>query len=170
MRPRRLSLFSKSLLTHMDLSQSFFTFLTHLRLFDEIRSVCGDGCSAALLLRPAPCPHTSGDIWFCGGRKRYNYSMQGSPGFHSRSDDVRCVFELFYYVDYIDASATEARGGTGSWANAEAFVGKKRRGEIRPSLSTPHPIYSFDPYRLRLTFLDSLGGWHKLIHILSAQK
>jgi hypothetical protein len=55
-------------------------------------------------------------------------------------DDVRFVYINMESRQHPDDGVTGTKGETDWWTRADAFVAKKRRGEIIPSWFTPHGL------------------------------
>jgi hypothetical protein len=53
-------------------------------------------------------------------------------------DDVRYVCMVVSDEDYLEEWIIATRGGLDFWARADAFIAKKRRGEIKPSSPISH--------------------------------
>jgi hypothetical protein len=66
------------------------------------------------------------------------------------TDDVRFVYMDVQNADFEGCWIVQTRGGTDFWARADAFVEKKRRGEIEPG-SFNHPD-CFSPISLSAHF------------------
>jgi hypothetical protein len=143
-RPCRLSLYL-NLEVDMNfaaLANPVFTCVTHLDLFDLVHP---DETIATLASLPAlthlglwnGSTEPAGVLIKCGRLQTlinmYNYvppSDEPQP-----TDDVRYVCMAISDEDYLEDWIIATQGGLDFWARADAFIAKKRRGEIKPSLS-----------------------------------
>ncbi|KAF7377298.1 hypothetical protein MSAN_00150200 [Mycena sanguinolenta] len=146
-RPRRLSLYLHDLSEDGDsprLSRPIFAFVTHLDLFDFVHNNA-DKFVAELALLPAlthlalwqnsmRSPELTDLLARCS-RLKALIQMHGSmPLDPAQSvDDVRFVAMIVSDDDYPNEWAIGTEGGVDFWARADAFIAKKRRGEIKPS-------------------------------------
>ncbi|KAJ7661943.1 hypothetical protein DFH06DRAFT_1042846 [Mycena polygramma] len=144
-RPRRLSLFLKDLVDCMDgdLARPMFTSLTHLDLFDVLRT--RDDVLSRLSLLPA-LTHLA--VWDSAevspaavlsrcSRLEALVHMHDSPQSEANDsvsvDDPRVVCMAIPDEDYEEDWVIGTRGGSDFWARADLFIARKRRGEIEPS-------------------------------------
>ncbi|KAJ7131408.1 hypothetical protein C8R44DRAFT_774792 [Mycena epipterygia] len=142
-KPRRLCVVLETIFGTaelIDLSHPMFTSVTHLDLF----GIDLQGPWLTLSLLPALTHLSFLDL--------YNYNVgtellskceklevlirMASNGYASdRSlsiDDVRFVCMVLGYYEYVEDWIIGTQGGMDFWARADAFVAKKRRGEIEP--------------------------------------
>ncbi|KAJ7488989.1 hypothetical protein FB451DRAFT_1390179 [Mycena latifolia] len=147
-------------------SHSLFTFITHLQLFDPLRWFEHLPWSWLALL-PAlthlafrrmsqssavdllsSCPNIEGLV-------RANYDDDFGPEDWISVDDVRFVSMPINYAEYATTGwLAGTRGGEDFWVRAERFVAKKRRGEIKPSLSFTIPLIPTLTHPVRFEVLD----------------
>ncbi|KAJ7131421.1 hypothetical protein C8R44DRAFT_978275 [Mycena epipterygia] len=145
-KPRRLCLGLESIFTTtelIDLSHSMFTSVTHLDLFDIIRNTNLQSPWLNLALLPA-LTHLSSlefkdpfmgtellsnckklEVLICMSSYGYAYDIPPSI------DDVRFVCMVVTDDDYQEDWIIGTKGGMDFWARADAFVAKRRRGEIK---------------------------------------
>lgn len=149
-RPRRLSLHLTDVPKSVDspqLPNSIFNFVTHLDLFDSAHPNSGE--VVACLAQLAALTHLAlwkdstdlRDVLVRCGRLQTLVDMHN---FERRSenlqsiDDVRYVCMVVSDEDYLEEWIIATRGGLDFWARADAFIAKKRRGEIKPSSPISH--------------------------------
>ncbi|KAJ7866965.1 hypothetical protein B0H14DRAFT_357454 [Mycena olivaceomarginata] len=149
---RRLSIQWLFILRDMDPRQPMFALLTHFDLFDLLVGPNGPQ-SAFVAQLPALTHFAAHSSTIAGGefsapaqdilaackslrvfvfrplRTRGGLPVEILPS----TDDVRFVYMDLQYPDFEGGWIVQTRGGTDFWARADAFVGKKRRGEIRPA-------------------------------------
>lgn len=151
MRPCRLNLYLKQLLGGTDtrpLSHPVFTSVTHLDLFDTW--TLNDDLTVYLALFPALTHlgvwHTetmSPDLPEVLARFANLEALIDMYGFQPKPDrepmrsidDARFVVMVLLDDAYTEDWVIGTRGGLDFWGRADAFITKKRRGEIKPSLS-----------------------------------
>ncbi|KAJ7182937.1 hypothetical protein C8R43DRAFT_1116550 [Mycena crocata] len=149
--PRRLAVYLNALLpadSRLDLTHPMFAFVTHLDLFDKSRDLRGRSLSLlpslthlGLFQLNDPLDAT-GLLQTCknlqvliGMRAYYLPETKfGGPG--PVTDDPRLLSMVVDDVDYEDDWLIGTRGGLDFWARADAFVAKRRRGEIKPGMSS----------------------------------
>ncbi|KAJ7866955.1 hypothetical protein B0H14DRAFT_357282 [Mycena olivaceomarginata] len=158
MKPQRLSLRWDSILISMHPHQPTFTCLTHLFIFDNFLAF-SDVALARLPWHVAELPvltHLAmvNTALFGGGDpvlekailavckalkvlivspEEPQFGMEYLP----RIDDIRFVYiNIQDAVGFLDEWLAQTRGGIDFWARADAFVEKKRRGEIQPGSFT----------------------------------
>ncbi|KAJ7866994.1 hypothetical protein B0H14DRAFT_2573166 [Mycena olivaceomarginata] len=143
-RPRRLSLY----LRHADIASphiltAMFTFVTHLKLFD-LKPRWQAETTAHLALLPV-LTHLA--LWAaemliaalarCGGLRALIYINRCRGLDPPPLDDARLVSLLGYERWDEWEVGMPRRFKLDFWARADAFIAKKRRGEIKPSSSSP---------------------------------
>jgi len=145
-RPRRLNLDLKGLLQGMDTSHvlhPMFTFVTHLDLFDSLHRGTHVG---RIIDHLSLFPALTHLAFFQGNREAIEvlsrcdkletligmYTLLPDPR-HLRSiDDLRFVTMNVSDEDYAMEWVIGTRGGWDFWARADAFIAKRRNGEIKP--------------------------------------
>ncbi|KAJ7734184.1 hypothetical protein DFH07DRAFT_780408 [Mycena maculata] len=155
MKLQRLSLSLKELFAGMefiDLTLPLFSFITHLETFDFSEIISKDfpgfSCSSLALL-PA-LTHLAFDAnvgtaflpvateIFGSCRKLEvlvginRYPIHFHDGGMISIDDARFVYMQRRHFEHAADWLAGTRGGLDFWARADAFIAKKRRGEIRP--------------------------------------
>jgi hypothetical protein len=77
-------------------------------------------------------------------------------------DDVRFVYIEFRHAMLEAGWLARTRGGTDHWARAEAFVEKKRRGEIQPGSFALIFLCQYQPLNSLFSFplFHRTGRWH----------
>jgi hypothetical protein len=78
--------------------------------------------------------------------------VMGSLGSLPSTDDVRFVYMVFRSPDIERGWIAQTRGGTDFWARADAFVEKKRRGEIQPGSFALIFLCQFQPLNSLFSF------------------
>ncbi|KAJ7303546.1 hypothetical protein DFH08DRAFT_986409 [Mycena albidolilacea] len=147
-KPRRLSIYWLFILRDIDPRQPMFAFLTHFDLFKLLLGPNGPQ-SAFVTQLPALTHFAAHSSTIAGGEfsalaQNILPARKSLRVFVSRplrlpveilpfTHDVRFVYMNLQYPDFEDGWIVQTRGGTDFWARADAFVGKKRRGEIRPA-------------------------------------
>ncbi|KAJ7182944.1 hypothetical protein C8R43DRAFT_17476 [Mycena crocata] len=143
LRPRRMSIYLKTLRTDC----AMFAFVTHLDLFDNINETdFNPGPNLALVpglthlsLFQLNDPLVAVNLLQQCKRLQvligmYSHSLPerkfGGPG--PATDDPRLLSILMTDKDYEEDWFVGTRDGMDFWARADAFVAKKRRGEIKP--------------------------------------
>jgi hypothetical protein len=159
MRPRRLTLNVKYVLKDMTPPLSvppIFTFVTHLDLYTSIQEGAGN-IVGHLALFPAlthlagfysgynvfavleRCPKLEALIDMHPPLPQWAQIPIEDPRFVSMEVSHEC-----HAKEYANAWVMGTRGGMDFWARADAFIAKKRRGEITPSLCSPiHALFSW---------------------------
>ncbi|KAJ7081421.1 hypothetical protein C8R44DRAFT_895051 [Mycena epipterygia] len=143
---QRLSFHLRGIFTteFIDLSHSMFTSITHLDLFDLLDDSDSQGPRSNLALLPAlthlslfkfrnPTVRTE----LLSKCKKLEVLIRMTGGAFDADDlpsvdDVRFVSMVLSDDDYEEDWIVGTKGGMDFWARADAFVAKKRRGEIKP--------------------------------------
>ncbi|KAK7051946.1 hypothetical protein R3P38DRAFT_2857799 [Favolaschia claudopus] len=142
---RRLSIYLWDLLEHPKqlVPHPLFTSVTHLDLFDQVHSH-RDNIVEHLALMPmlthlalwnesTPPDVLAEVLERCIGLETV-IEMHGSMSSRStRDDEMRIVSMTVEDTQYLEDWITGTQGGSDFWARADAFIAKKRRGEIKPS-------------------------------------
>ncbi|KAJ7879057.1 hypothetical protein B0H14DRAFT_2710387 [Mycena olivaceomarginata] len=135
-RPQRLSAPIASFFDHdtVDLTLPLFSSLTHLDAFDSfVASSWSDWSSLALLpmlthLAFLNLANLGADKILAACRK-----LQVLIGMHEGRFGPRFLTMVLSTEDYVVDWKIGVQGGMDFWARADAFVAKRRRGEIEPS-------------------------------------
>ncbi|KAJ6551155.1 hypothetical protein B0H19DRAFT_1156692 [Mycena capillaripes] len=141
MRPRRLTIELQFL--SIDI-QPMFAFVTHLDLLDHIPSTADDKLAHGLSFL-ALLPTLTHLCLYCGfelsSRVLASYKKlevlvcmddRGRDQLES-VEDPRFVYVFLIMLDHENDWVVGTKGGMDFWARGDAFVAKKRRGEIKPS-------------------------------------
>ncbi|KAK7023253.1 hypothetical protein R3P38DRAFT_2958536 [Favolaschia claudopus] len=142
---RRLSIYLWDLLEHPKqlVPHSLFTSVTHLDLFDQVHSRSNHIVEQlammpmlthlALWNESTPPDVLAEVLERCIGLETV-IDMHGSMSSRStRDDEMRIVSMTVEDTQYLEDWITGTQGGPDFWARADAFIAKKRRGEIKPS-------------------------------------
>ncbi|KAJ6448785.1 hypothetical protein C8R47DRAFT_1266999 [Mycena vitilis] len=146
LRPRRLSIYLAALLEKQTQCLSMFTFVTHLDILDRLFMIPEHkipSWTSFLALLPALThllgflePKLATEILASCPNLKVLVLHQGLRPAHDLPviDDIRYVCMLNADIaDCYEDWIVGVRGGVDFWARADAFVAKKRRGEINPS-------------------------------------
>ncbi|KAJ7303525.1 hypothetical protein DFH08DRAFT_55259, partial [Mycena albidolilacea] len=157
LKPRRLSIDWLFILRDMDPRQPMFTLLTHFYMFDFLLVSGGPQLQASFVAQLPVLTHfaavfeisAGGDfsarardiLAACKSLRVFVFRTQRRIDMRRvlpmealpSTDDVRFVYMDLPYPDVERGWIAQTRGGTDFWARADAFVVKKRRGEIRPA-------------------------------------
>lgn len=121
-----------------------FTFVTHLDLFDSFHH--GPHVSG-LIDHLALFPALTHLAFFQGNREALQvlsrcsqlealigmYTILPDPRYLRSVDDLRFVTMNVSDEEYVKEWVIGTRGGWDFWARADAFIAKRRRGQIEPS-------------------------------------
>ncbi|KAJ7677787.1 hypothetical protein DFH06DRAFT_1316588 [Mycena polygramma] len=144
-RPRRLGIYIEPLLEEPETCLPMFTFVTHLDILDFSPRIPADRVPSwtSFITRLPALTHLVGMAGFMGAIIPDILALspalkvlvvQDETKAANIISDVRYVCRLYkdvpdYWADWIGGT----RGERDFWVRAEAFVAKKRRGEIQPS-------------------------------------
>ncbi|KAJ6482602.1 hypothetical protein C8R45DRAFT_1215357 [Mycena sanguinolenta] len=126
MQPRRLTLARKP---SLDSHAPMFTFLTHFHILRS--SLPADGGAFPSFL--AHLPALTYFAIILRSTVLILIANSSTSLAHLPSvDDPRFLYQWVRFYAFIDVWIPETRGGIDFWARGDAFVAKKRRGEIQP--------------------------------------
>ncbi|KAJ7731768.1 hypothetical protein B0H16DRAFT_199941 [Mycena metata] len=136
LRPQRLWGYFDSLLAAKDLCQPMFTVVTHLLLFvgrtdiaDWLSFLATFPCLTHLTIVGAEHTLVSHIL---ASFKRLEVLVKHSSISDEELDNVDDRYVTINFHDIVEQWVIGARGGNDSWARAERFIAKKRRGEMQP--------------------------------------
>jgi hypothetical protein len=176
LKPRRLCML---ILRDMDPRQPVFALLTHLDLLD--RRIAAPRLQSSFVVQLPVLTHFAAFFDVSPGRdfsaraRDILAACKSLRVFVSRplvvlggleslpsTDDVRFVYMFVRSPDLERGWIAQTRGGTDHWARAEAFVEKKRRGEIQPGSFALIFLCQFQPLNSLFSFplFYRTGRWH----------
>ncbi|KAJ7081435.1 hypothetical protein C8R44DRAFT_823599 [Mycena epipterygia] len=147
LKPRRLCFYLQEIFITtelIDLSHPMFTSITHLDLFDPMHGSDFQWPLSDFALLPVlthlslfmfRSPTMGTELLSKCKKLQVLIDMEGGAfdgDDHPSIDDVRFVSMVLSNDDYEDDWILGTKGGMDFWARADAFVAKKRRGEIKP--------------------------------------
>lgn len=157
MKLRRLCFYLQEIFTTtelIDLSHSVFTSITHLDLFDPIDDSGSQWPLSDFALLPA-LTHLSlfmfrkpavGTELLSKCKKLEVLIRMAGDAFDGDClpsiDDVRFVSMVLSNDEYEEDWILGTKGGMDFWARADAFVAKRRRGEIKPGLYSSQHLHA----------------------------
>ncbi|KAJ7303524.1 hypothetical protein DFH08DRAFT_55270 [Mycena albidolilacea] len=149
---RRLSIHWVFILRDMNPRQPMFILLTHFGMFELPLVPNGPQSAAAFLAQLPALTHFAGYsstifggelsalaqeiLATCKSLRVFVFRplrTQGGLKSLPSIDDIRFVYMDLQYPDFADGWIAQTRGGTDYWARADAFVERKRHGEIEPA-------------------------------------
>ncbi|KAJ7028843.1 hypothetical protein C8F04DRAFT_50204 [Mycena alexandri] len=140
LRPRQLWMRIDSLVFETDLCRPMLTCVTHLALWDRVTSIHSDIAAWLSLLamfpslthlmiiaaKPSLAPH------ILASSKKFKVLVTYSDISGKELDNADDRYVNIGVHKFAEQWLMGTRGGNNFWARAEAFIAKKRRGEIQP--------------------------------------
>ncbi|KAJ7872945.1 hypothetical protein B0H13DRAFT_2058917 [Mycena leptocephala] len=120
------------------LALPMFAFVTHLDMFDHLEVFNSSPPTDDIITHIALFLSQAAELLARCKTLEALIDMHGSPpgpGYLRSVDDLRFVSMVVSDEDYVIEWIIGTRGGFDFWARADAFIAKKRRGEIHPVCS-----------------------------------